>query len=58
MTSFSSLRACSTLASECLALITEKRIRHLPVKDEGKIIGVLSIGDLVRATLAEKQFND
>ena len=45
-----------TLVSECLALITEKRIRHLPVKEEGKILGVLSIGDLVRATLEEKQF--
>ncbi|MBS1156404.1 MAG: histidine kinase [Proteobacteria bacterium] len=45
-----------TYASECLALITEKRIRHLPVKEEGKVIGVLSIGDLVRATIAEQRF--
>ncbi len=45
-----------THVSECLALMTEKRIRHLPVKDEGKVLGVLSIGDLVRATLAEQRF--
>lgn len=45
-----------THVSECLALITEKRIRHLPVMEEGRMIGVLSIGDLVRATLEEKQF--
>lgn len=45
-----------TLVSECLALITEKRIRHLPVKENGVVLGVLSIGDLVRAMLAEQQF--
>lgn len=45
-----------TLVSECLALMTEKRIRHLPVKEEGEVLGVLSIGDLVRAMLAEQQF--
>lgn len=45
-----------THAAECLALMTEKRIRHLPVKEEGKVLGVLSIGDLVRATIAEQQF--
>lgn len=45
-----------THASECLALITEKRIRHLPVKEEGKVIGVLSIGDLVRDAIAEQRF--
>lgn len=45
-----------TLVTECLALMTEKRIRHLPVKEAGTILGVLSIGDLVRATIEAQQF--
>ncbi len=45
-----------TLVTECLALMTEKRIRHLPVKENGEILGVLSIGDLVRSKIAEQQF--
>ncbi len=41
---------------ECMALMTEHRIRHLPVLEEGKIIGMISIGDVVKAVLDEKQF--
>jgi CBS domain-containing protein len=41
---------------ECMALMTERRIRHLPVLEDGLVIGMLSIGDLVRATIAEQQF--
>ena len=41
---------------ECMALMTEKRVRHLPVLDHKKIIGVISIGDVVKATIAEKEF--
>jgi len=40
----------------CMALMTHKRIRHLPVLDGGKLVGLISIGDLVRATIAEKNF--
>lgn len=38
----------------CMKIITEKRIRHLPVVDNGRLIGLLSIGDLVKAVLAEQ----
>jgi CBS domain-containing protein len=41
---------------DCMALVTNKRVRHLPVLDQGKLLGVISIGDLVRAALAEQQF--
>ena len=41
---------------ECMALMTDKRIRHLPVLDGERLIGVVSIGDLVRATISEQDF--
>ncbi len=41
---------------ECMALMTEKRVRHLPVVEEGGIIGVISIGDAVKAIIADQQF--
>jgi CBS domain-containing protein len=39
-----------------MALMTEKRIRHLPVIEDGKLTGLLSIGDLVKETISEQQF--
>lgn len=41
---------------ECMALITENRLRHLPVMDTGKVIGIISIGDLVKDIISEQQF--
>jgi CBS domain-containing protein len=41
---------------ECMALMTDKRIRHLPVVEAGQVCGVISIGDLVKAIIAEQQF--
>ncbi|GAA5786755.1 histidine kinase [Chitiniphilus shinanonensis] len=40
----------------CLALMTEKRIRHLPVLHGDEVKGILSIGDLVRAKIANQQY--
>ena len=39
----------------CMQVMTDKRIRHLPVADNGRIIGMVSFGDVVRSTLAEQQ---
>jgi len=39
-------------ADECMRLVTEKRIRHLPVVDQGQLVGVISIGDLVKAIVS------
>lgn len=41
---------------ECMTLMTDRRIRHLPVMDEGRLVGMLSIGDLVKAIIADQQF--
>ena len=43
-------------SDECMALMTENRLRHLPVMDGGQLIGLISIGDLVKATISEQQF--
>ena len=40
---------------DCMALMTAKRIRHLPVADAGKLAGVLSIGDLVKELIADRE---
>ena len=41
---------------ECMALMTDKRVRHLPVTEGGKITGIVSIGDLVKSIIDEQKF--
>jgi CBS domain-containing protein len=40
---------------QCMQVMTEKRIRHLPVVDSGRMVGMISIGDLVRAVIEEQE---
>ena len=42
--------------NDCMALMTDKHIRHLPVVDQGQIVGVVSIGDVVKDLIEELQF--
>ncbi len=41
---------------ECMAVMTDKRVRHLPVIEENNIVGIVSIGDLVKSIISEQKF--
>jgi CBS domain-containing protein len=43
-------------SDQCMQLMTGKRLRHLPVVDDGKLLGMISIGDLVKDIISEQQF--
>ena len=43
-------------AEQCMALMTEKKVRHLPVLKDDRLIGMISIGDVVKATIAQQEF--
>ena len=45
----------SQTVEQCMALVTQRRIRHLPVCEDDKLIGVVSIGDLVKEMIAEQE---
>src|SRR5262249_9633147 len=46
----------SDTVDECLRIVTEKRIRHLPVVDEGELRGMISIGDLVKTIISAQSY--
>jgi CBS domain-containing protein len=46
---------CGTSLNDCMQLVTERRVRHLPVVENGRVIGMISIGDLVKAVIDEQQ---
>jgi CBS domain-containing protein len=41
---------------QCMALMSDKRVRHLPVLEEKKVVGILSIGDLVKSIIGDQKF--
>jgi CBS domain-containing protein len=44
-----------TPVEKCMQVMTERRVRHLPVIEAGRVVGMVSIGDLVKAVIAEQQ---
>jgi signal-transduction protein with cAMP-binding, CBS, and nucleotidyltransferase domain len=44
-----------TAVAQCMQVMTERRVRHLPVIEAGRVVGMVSIGDLVKAVIAEQQ---
>jgi CBS domain-containing protein len=41
---------------ECMAIMTAERVRHLPVMDDGSLVGLISIGDLVKSIIEDREF--
>ena len=45
----------SATVAECMQLMTDERVRHLPVVDDGRLVGIVSIGDVVKAMMAQQR---
>ena len=45
----------SATVAECMQLMTDERVRHLPVVDDGNLVGIVSIGDVVKAMIAQQR---
>jgi CBS domain-containing protein len=45
----------TTKVEDCMLLMTEKKVRHLPVFDEGNFVGIISIGDVLKSIISEQQ---
>jgi CBS domain-containing protein len=45
-----------TTVEECMTLMTYKRVRHLPVLDDARLAGIVSIGDVVKAAISDEKF--
>ncbi|GEO17372.1 CBS domain-containing protein [Microvirga aerophila] len=41
---------------ECMAIMTAERVRHLPIMDDGSLVGLISIGDLVKSIIEDREF--
>jgi signal-transduction protein with cAMP-binding, CBS, and nucleotidyltransferase domain len=46
---------CDNTVNSCMEIMTEKKLRHLPVVEDGRVIAMVSIGDLVQAIIADQQ---
>ena len=46
----------SQTVEECMAIMTARAVRHLPAIDDGQLVGIVSIGDMVKSIIADQQF--
>jgi len=47
--------SCDSTVNSCMEIMTEKKLRHLPVVEDGRVVAMISIGDLVQAIIADQK---